>query len=524
MTLRMAEINNNERFVVGVHYEPSGVDPHIGSSELALQMTNGVFDTLVNKTADGDYLPGLAKSFEVSANECVYTFQLRKDVSFHDGSPFDAAALKFSLDRAWEPLNQSQLAGSMLGPYDGTRVVDNHTAEIHLSRPYGLLLDALSQAWLAPVSVRAVRQYGSGFARHPVGTGPFLFEEWTAGERITLKRNPHYGWAPPMVQNQGAAYLKEISFVFLPNDAERTAALRAGEVDAVFYIPPIDITELRADPAFRVEICPVRGIPVCMMMNTARYPTNDVSVRQAVNYAIDQDALVEEVFKGEFARAYGPVSQFTLGYEKSMESLYPYDVVAARRLLQEAGWEQINGDGIRMKEGERLTLDFYALPVNFYPEFGEIVTRQLRTVGIQIEMKLVEPVEWIKAGMRGDHHLIPQGKYASSAQLLSFVYHSRHSDAKSYGWSKRSAEHYPGLDELLEDAEQTLRKEEFVPLYKKVQKIVMEEALVVPLHCNTNTFACRAEIHHIQFDAIGAYPYFHDTVISDEHNSRAGAQ
>ena len=520
----MAEIDNNERLVVGVHYEPSGVDPHIGSSELALQMTNGVFDTLVNKTPEGDYLPGLAQSFEVSADECVYTFQLRKDVHFHDGAPFDAAAVKFSLDRARDPLNQSQLAGSMLGPYDGTRVLDDHTVEIHLSRPYGLLLDALSQAWLAPVSARAVRQYGPGFARHPVGTGPFLFAEWIAGERITLTRNPDYGWAPPMVQNQAAAHLKELSFVFLPNDSDRTAALRTGEIDAVFYVPPVDIAGLRADPAFRVEICPVRGIPVCMMMNTARHPTDNLSVRQAVNYAIDQDALVEEVFKGEFARAYGPVSQFTLGYEKSLESLYSYNVATARHLLQEAGWEQTNGAGIRMKEGERLKLDFYALPVNFYPEFGEIVTHQLRKVGIQVEVNLLEPVEWIKAGMRGDHHLIPQGKYASSAQLLSFVYHSRHSNAEGYGWSKRSAEHYPGLDELLEDAEQTLRKEEFVPLYKKVQKIVMEEALVVPLHCNTNVVACRAEIRRIQFDAIGAYPYFHDTIISAGHNIRAGAQ
>ena len=225
--------------------------------------------------------------------------------------------------------------------------------------------------------------------------------------------------------------------------------------------------------------------------------------------------MVAEVFHGEFARAFGPVSQYTLGYDDSVEAMYPHDIAAAERLLDEAGWEQDDGDGVRTKQGDKLSLNFYALPVNFYPQFGEIVTRQLRRVGIEVLVNEVPPVEWIKAGMQGNHHLIPQGKYASSSQLLSFVYHSRQSDESGYGWSKRSAEHCPGFDELLDRAEQTLRKEEFVPLFEEVQKIVMKEALVAPLHCNTNVIAYRANIDRIQFDAIGAYPYFHDTVIRE---------
>ena len=509
----MTEFISNGRIVVGVHYEPSNVDPHIGAAELALQMTNSVFDTLVNKTPDGDYLPGLAKSFEVSADERVYTFQLRDDVKFHDGEPFNAAAVKFSLDRAWDPANESQLAGRMLGPYEGSRVLSDYVVEIRLSQAYGLLLDSLSQGWLAPVSPLAVSKYGRDFARHPVGTGPFVFDEWIAGDRITLKRNPDYAWGPPNVENRGPAQISEIVFVFLPNHSDRTAALRAGEVHAIFYVSPEDVAGFRSDPEFRVDTWPIRGIPVCMMMNTLRAPTDDLLVRQAVNYAIDQDALVAEVFHGEFARAFGPVSQFTLGYDESVEAMYPHDIAVAEDLLEDAGWKRVDDDGVRVKQGEKLQLQFYALPVNFYPQFGEIVTRQLQQVGIEVLVSEVPPVEWIKAGMRGDHHLIPQGKYASSSQLLSFVYHSRQSDESGYGWSKRSAEHRPGFDDLLDRAEQTLRKENFVPLFNEAQQIVMQEALVAPLHCNTNVVAYRAEIEHIKFDAIGAYPYFHDTVI-----------
>ena len=495
---------------IGVHYEPSGVDPHIGSAELALQMTNGVFDTLINKTVDGHYLPGLSERYEVSSDECTYTFYLRRDVTFHDGTPFNAQAVKFSLDRAHDPANNSQLAGSLLGSYHQSHVIDDYTVTIILDEPYALLLDALSQGWLAPISPTAVAKLGKEFARHPVGTGPFVFDRWEAGKCIVIKRNPDYRWPPTLVANQGAAHLDEIIFRFLPDNAARTSALESGVVDAIFYVAPDDCARLRAEGSYYLETLPIRGIPVCMMMNIEKSPTDELAVRQAISHAMDRDALVTEVFHDEFKRAYGPVSQFTLGYNPAVESYYLFDPDKSANLLDKAGW-QLEEDGLRYRNGKPLSVEFYALPVNFYPQFGEIVTRQLAAVGISVVVQLLDPVPWIKAGMRGDHHLIPQGKYASSSQLLSFVYHSRHSGPTGYGWSKRPAEHSPGFDDLIERAERTLPTEEFVPLFQQVQKHVMDEALAVPLHCNTNIVAARNFVQGIKFDAIGAYPLFHDT-------------
>lgn len=497
---------------IGVHYEPSNIDPHLGAAELALQMTNGVFDTLVHKTAGGDYLPGLAESFCISDDQCRYTFNLRNDVLFHDGTPFNAQAVMASLERARDPGNKSQLAGSLLGSYKTCHIVHDHCIEIILEQPYALFLDALSQTWLAPMSIKAMQENGPGFIRHPVGTGPFCFDRWVAKECLVIRRNPAYAWAPSIVENKGPPLVDEIVFKFIPDDKKRSDAFINNEVDLIFAANPADAAALRAQNSTTVTVWPIRGVPVSLMLNIKRAPTDSLAVRQALSYAIDRDALVTEVLKGEFSRAYGPVSQFTLGYNPKVQTFYPYDPALAAQLLDQQGWK-IAEDGKRYCNGVPLHVVFYALPVNFYPEFGAFTKRQLAPLGITVDVELCAPPAWIQAGMQGLHNMIPQGKYASSSQLLGFVYHSRHSGAGGYGWSKRSADDYPEIDELIDRAETCLNKADYIPLFEQVQLAVMQEALAIPLHCNANIVAARNSVSGVQFDAIGAYPLFHDTDI-----------
>ncbi|MBS1089709.1 ABC transporter substrate-binding protein [Gluconobacter wancherniae] len=504
--------NKPRQLRIGVHYEPSNIDPHLGAAELALQMTNGVLDTLVNKTADGEYLPGLARSFSISEDQCCYRFTLRDDVVFHDGQAFDAHAVKVSLDRAHDPANRSQLAGGLLGPYRETRVINAHEVEILLDEPYALFLDALSQGWLAPVSPACIDGLGPNFCKHPIGTGPFRFERWDAGDCLIIRRNPDYAWAPEMVDNNGVAHLDEIVFKFISDDAARSQALRDGVVDAIFAANPADAAGFRANTDLCVTSWPIRGVPVSLMLNTKRHPTTDIEVRRAIAHGLDMDAIVSEIFSGEFIRAHGPVSQATLGYEPAVENLYPHDVDKARALLDQQGWV-LEDDGMRRKDGQLLEVVFYALPVNFYPEIGAMVRSQLAAIGISTEVRLTNPREWIQAGMAGEHHLIPQGKYASSSQLLAFVYHSRRSADGNYGWSKRDASAYAVIDELIDAAETCTDKADFVPLFKQAQVEIMKAALCVPVHCNCNIVVQSKRVSGMKFDAIGAYPLFHDTKI-----------
>src|SRR5262249_7501345 len=152
---------------------------------------------------------------EIAPDGKAYIFRLRKGVKFHDGTPFDAEAVVFSFNRMKAPETKSQLAASLLGPYEGTAAIDDSTVRVSFREPYPAFMDALSYAWLAPVSPAAVRKFGADFGRNLVGTGPFRQKEWVPRDRYVIERNPEYTWGPSCFKHQGPALIEEITFRFL---------------------------------------------------------------------------------------------------------------------------------------------------------------------------------------------------------------------------------------------------------------------------------------------------------------------
>jgi len=208
----------------------SGVDPHSGSSsELGIFLTS-VYDPLVWRDQEGKFYPGLAKSWEISDDGLTYTFHLRDDVTFHDGEPFNAAAVKASFERIVDPELKSRKAVYMMGSYKETEIVDDYTVKIHFETPYAPFLDSVSQVYLAMASPKAMEEWGiDGYREHQVGTGPFMVEEYVPKDHIVLVKNPDYNWAPEIMRHQGPAYLDKITFRFYPDAATRAPALEAGE-------------------------------------------------------------------------------------------------------------------------------------------------------------------------------------------------------------------------------------------------------------------------------------------------------
>ena len=203
------------KLVYGLTLTPSNVDPHVGaSSELGIPLTS-VYDPLVWLSPEGEFVPGLAEAWQISDDGRIYTFSLRQDVIFHDGTPFNAGAVCFNLERIADPATKSAKAIGLLGPFEACRTIDDHTAEVSFAAAHAPFLTAASQVYLAMASPTAVSKWGDEYPFHQVGTGPFTFEEYVPKDHLTLKRNPDYKWAPSFFAHQGPAYLQEIEFRFL---------------------------------------------------------------------------------------------------------------------------------------------------------------------------------------------------------------------------------------------------------------------------------------------------------------------
>jgi peptide/nickel transport system substrate-binding protein len=493
--------------VYGLTLAPSSIDPHVGaSSELGIPLTS-VYDPLVWLAPDGEFVPGLAERWEVSGDGTSYTFYLRRDVTFHDGTPFNADAVCVNIDRIADPETRSAKARSLLGPFERCEVLDQYTVRILFSGPYAPFLDAASQVYLAMASPAALAQWGDDYQFHQVGTGPFTFREYIPKDRITLQRNPDYRWPPTFFAHQGPPQLDEIEFRFFVDAATRSPALESGQVQVMGEIPPVDAARLNADPDFRLVTVSVPGLPLQFYLNTTTAPTNDIRVRQALLYAVDRQAIVDIVFLGFSPPAYGPLTRPTWAYTASVESTYPHDLDRARSLLEEAGWTDDDGDGIREREGQRLVLQTILTSWGFVPEVGQVLEQQFGAAGIELDMQVIAAYPTlVQTAADGEYHLIPFTLSSNDPHILRSVFHSSNV-AGGFNWSKVQD---PELDRLLDLGMQVTDRTERAAIYAKAQERIMEQALIIPIRDYVNLDGASAAVEGLRFSAQGWFPWLYD--------------
>jgi peptide/nickel transport system substrate-binding protein len=463
--------------VVGLNLEPDNLDPAVTPFAVSHWVMMNIYDTLVWRANDGAFLPGLAEQWEVSEDGTVYTFHLRQGVTFHDGTSFNAEAVKFTFDHIVDPETKSGFASSLLGPYDRTEILDELTAEVHFSEPYAPFLDSASQAFLAIVSPTAVQQDREAYLRNPVGTGFMKFDEWVQNDHITLSRNPDYNWSSPIFEHTGPAYLEKVTFRFYPDSPTRLAALESGDVNLIQTPLYNEIQRLGEDSKFGVNEVMNPGLPVVIFLDTTVAPTDDVAVRQAMNFALDRELIVLTGMFGVTRPAYGPLWESTPYYSTEVESLYPYDPDRAKQVLEAAGWVA-GDDGIRTKDGQRLTVSLTS--TDFTSPFDEISQSLFKEVGIELELLPMTVAASFEAIANSEVNSAPQAWVSSDPVVLTNLFHSRNISG-GFAWSKYSDPH---LDELLENGESTIDENERAAIYAEIQKLIMENALLVPYYGN----------------------------------------
>jgi len=313
--------------VVALDANVIGLDPADLNDNLSMTATCTMLQGLYGFDRDMKMIPVLAEGYEASPDATVYTLHLRHGITFHDGTPFNAQAVKTSFDRAADPENHLKRA-SLYAPIKSNEVVDDYTLKVTLKAPFGAFINNLAHQAFAISSPKAIAEFGRELGRHPVGTGPYKFVSWST-DTLKVARNERY-WKP------GLPKVDSITVRSVPENGARLAMLQAGEAQFIFPMPPELAKVTERDP--KLEVVNARSIFArYVAMNTLRKPFGDVRVRQALNYAVDKQAFMKVVFAGYAVPLDSALPTLLPGHE-SQPTAYSYDPAKARALLAEAGY------------------------------------------------------------------------------------------------------------------------------------------------------------------------------------------
>ncbi|HEY0419104.1 MAG TPA: ABC transporter substrate-binding protein [Acetobacteraceae bacterium] len=465
-------------------------DPRVTQSRHESQVIFQVFDQLIASDGENNLHPGLATSWTVAPDARSITFKLREGVAFHDGTPFDAEAVRFTFDTIADPKLGSQAAVDQLGPYAGSDIIGPYEIRVNFKRPYGAAAPSMAENTLSIVSPAAVRKLGdAGFAAAPVGTGPFRFASWERGRQVVLERNPAYNWAPAFMK-PGPAKPEKVTVRFIPDASTRVAALEAGEIDISDLTPMLDMQRFQSDRKYKTMIGEATGLPFGLLLNTSHGIFQDIRVRQAFALGIDRKRLVEDLFFGLIKPAYGPLSSTTPGYWAESEKYFPYDPKKAAVLLDEAGWKP-GPDGIRVKDGVRLSSN-YDVGAPLEPDTAVDIQAQLKKLGFDIKIEIVTFPTRDELVMNNQNGIQPLRWIAGDPSLLEVQFHTRNIPTPGYNKFNYAHLSNPQLDTLLEQAAGAGDPKARDGLYAQAQKIIMDSAVWVPIHDQVNTVAYRA--------------------------------
>ncbi|MGG3470351.1 ABC transporter substrate-binding protein [Neobacillus pocheonensis] len=490
---------------------PDSLDPARSGLAVAVRAFRTIFDSLVVQATDNSIKPWLATEWTVSDDGKSYTFKLRNDVKFQDGTPFNAAAVKYSFDRILDPKTQARNAVALLKPYQSSEVIDDYTIKINLATPSASFLSNLSQAMLGIVSPTAAEKYGDQFGKNPVGTGPFKFVSWSENADIVVGKNNDYKWGPSNVENKESPYLDKITFKIIPEEATRIGSVQSGQVLAAETVPPQNIASLKNDPKTQLLKVNTIGLPYTLFFNQRKEPWKNVKVRQAVQLAVDVDSIVKTLYLGTYERSWSPITPGILGYDKALEGETKANIKKANQILDELGYKK-GSDGIRVKDGKPFTLNYVDGTPNREKrnDIAVIVQQQLKKIGIKVEINITKDVATV-IYKNADYDLYGNSQVNSDPNALSAIYHTR-TAAEEAVFKGLTGGSDPELDQWLEQGTVELDPAKREDIYKKVQQKIIKDAWIIPVYVFPYTVAASKEVKGITFDSLG-YPLFNDANI-----------
>ena len=498
--------------VIGIDQEPPTMDPHASPSAITFTITSSVGESLLYIADTRDIVPWLAESYEVSDDGTTFTFTLRQDVTFQDGTPFNADAVQWNFDRIVDPNFTAGASLGNLAGYEGTEVVDEFTAEVTFGEAFAPFLTYAAGSFLPMLSPTATQEQGDAVNETPVTTGPYMVSEYVARDHVTLTRWDDYNRQAPWSDHEGPGYLDEITWQFIPEAGTRVTTVESGETQMITVLPAQDLARLEGSDDYAVVKSPWVGAPRMLVLNVQRAPTDDPLVRQAINYAIDKDTLINTLVQGSGTKAIGVLTASLLDDPSLLEDQYqhPYDVDRAKELLEEAGWTGDEGD-IRSKDGESLTLEFNTIDYGGgADESSQFVQGQLREIGMDLQIKAQARPPFYEDNYSGATAMTSLFLRGGEWDVIYSLFHSSNIGG-NFNWFQLDD---PEIDDLLEQGRAELDVDARREIYLDLEKRLLEMAVAVPLHDDLSVWVMRSNLSGLKFNGF-TYPIVTDMWLSE---------
>ena len=510
--------NRSNVFIIALSDNLKTIDP-IGSPTVdaaSERVRVLMFNSLVKKDEKFDYVPELASNIQRSDDGLTFTFALRDGVTFHDGRPFTSADAKYTLDKVLANTfakSASFFEGSGANKTAYVKSVeapDPHTLIITLNKPWTGLLPNLVPIAIIPTGTYEPdprSEKPADQAVHPLGTGPFKFKSYDSAQQVVdLEANPNYYEGAPHIQNLRARVISDSNAM--------QAELRAGRVDMAplpTSLSPDAIQSLSQDPNLTVQKFNGSNLNL-LTLNTAEAPLDNVKVRQAIAYAIDRESMIRDLLQGQGTIAHSILPQESWAYVSG--TTYKFDPAMAKKLLDEAGLRDSDGDGPQMRFAKPLVFRISGSSAAAR-QYAGVIQNYLKEVGIPVSIETSEFNVMLESLRRGQFQMT-YGQWVGGNQDPIFyrdLFASSEIPTETRASRNRSRYSNPELDKILEEAANTYDHAKAKPLYEKAQEIISRDSPIFPLWYQANMVIARKNVGNIHVNASGDWGFVKDVTV-----------
>ena len=494
-----AGIDRNAKIVVGWAEPPDSLNPATTGARDVGPLDVNMFNTLVWVTPDFKMTPDLATAWSLSADKLTLTLQLRHDVTFHDGTPFDAAAVVANIAYITNKDTQSKSALGLLGPCLTAKAIDKYTVALSCTAPYAPLVPHLGEPYLGMQSPAAIAKWGKDLGLHPVGTGPFKFVSYAPNQSLVIARNDAYKWGPAATGHTGPPDIAQITFQIVPSSQARINQFQSGQSVMMQETPGIYWNALQKGGRYTAVPVPISGMGIFAPIDAATWPTNDIAVRRAIMFAIDKAGVSKLADAGAHPVSNTPLVKGMTAYDPSLEHMYDYDPAKAAALLKADGWTKPGK--FWEKDGKTLTLKLTAIStVPEYPLLAQAMQGYLLKFGMDASVLQLAVPAWLAANIKGDFNMTPLQFVDDDPAALHFWF----LPGQYFNWS-----HYtnPQLTKLLNDGQEESDPTKRIADYQAAQKIIMDAAVEMPLHMNIDLVMTAKKLTGLSWEG-GGFEYF----------------